>query len=81
MIIEDGKSKKVTAAELIQCYKATFQSGAGKIVLDDINSFIDTLIGEPNGIVSYTRPHHELAACTVLNNLKQYINGLTKEGE
>ena len=78
--INQRKDEKLTAADLVSCYKAVFGDSNGQIVYHDLIDFINGLIGD-DGNIDFRLPHHELAACAALMNLREYIIALTREGE
>ena len=78
--IQKREEKPLTAAELVSCYKSVFGDSKGQIVYKDLITFINSLIGGEGGL-DFRLPHHELAACAALTNLREYIIALVNEGE
>ena len=78
--IEQREDGKLTAVELVSCYKAVFGDSKGQIVYKDLMGFINNLVGN-EGVLDFRLPHHELAACAAVITLRDYIIALTTEGE
>lgn len=78
--IQKREETALTAGELVSCYKAVFGDSKGQIVYNDIITFINDLIGN-GGNLDFRLPHHDLAACAALSNLREYITAFVTEGE